>query len=113
MRLNLLSETQVVLKAAGKPPESIVFIGSRDAAYACSWKEFSAMANVTYENTMPGQVIARDLVIVFSDGSSLSRVTDGSVERWLTDLLPARPDRPRAISRLRDGVDRTVAEMNP
>lgn len=70
------------------------------------------MANVSYDNQLPGQAIARDLTIVFSDGGSLTRVTDGSVERWLTDLLPARGDKPRRIFRLRDGVDRTIAEMN-
>ena len=47
---NFLKETRDVLKAWGKAPSEVEWVGSSDGKYAISWQEFKAIANVEYDS---------------------------------------------------------------
>ena len=80
--MNLLNETVGVMKGNGLKHEDIIFIGSEDSGYSCSWKEFTDLANVDFDAGFGSQQVATDLVIVFKDGSRLYRSEYDGAESW-------------------------------
>ena len=47
---NFLRETRQEIEGIGRRIDEIVFIGSRDGEYECSWDEFSVLADHDYDN---------------------------------------------------------------
>lgn len=88
---NLLTETKAAIKDSGHKPADIVFIGSSDAEYRCTWAEFQKVANVQYDSGYGAQEVATDLVIRFSDGKSMWRHEYDGSEYWEYDP-PANVD---------------------
>jgi len=80
--VNLLEETQTLMKNIGYCSEDIQFIGSAGGHYRCTWKEFTKLANKAYNNGKGEQNVASDLIIVFHDGISLHRTAYKGVECW-------------------------------
>ena len=111
-KINLLAETIAAIKSAGKTTADVVFIGSRDTAFSCTWEQFEKAGNFVYENLAFGQSVAVDLVIVFADGASLTRGDIAGLEKWVVELIPTRDAKPRPITRLYGGLNRTVSELN-
>ena len=80
--MNLREETISAIKRAGQTPDSIVFVGSADGEYACSWPEFLELANRDYDAGFGAQEVAFDLVIAFSDGMVMRRHEYDGSEGW-------------------------------
>lgn len=80
--INLLQETIKAIQSCGHTPEAIVFIGSPESDHQCTWAQFATMADVEYDADFGRQNVARDLVIVFADGSRLARFDYDGEESW-------------------------------
>lgn len=68
---NFLEETKTDIEKSGHQTSDIVFIGSEKSGHQCSWDEFCLLANREYDSGYGGQEVSSDLIIVFSDGSSM------------------------------------------
>lgn len=113
MLMNLLKETIENIKDSGHKIEDIIFIGSEDSGHCCTWDQFKELADIEYDNGYGGQEIARDLIIVFSDGSRMWRNEyDGS--EWWEYLAPFKmPKNNEKIKTLcNDHFWWSLAEMN-
>ena len=80
--INLLNETMTCIRESGHTVKDIIFIGSEDSGYACSWGEFTVLANEEYNNIDGSAIVARDLIIVFSDGKKMWRNEHDGIEWW-------------------------------
>ena len=89
---NLLDETERAMKLVGLTEEDIDWIGS--TFYTCSWAEFKVLADVDYDPSCGAQMVAADLVIVFRDGTWLSRSqnNDYGEEWWRYNKAPSNND---------------------
>jgi len=109
---NLLSETKSALRMEGYKPKDIVFIGSWDGRYACSWEEFEKLANFNYDERSSGQEIADDLVIRMRDGSFFCRQKHDGSERWEHWPVPRVEKNPRPITKLRCYRGHNLSQIN-
>lgn len=109
-------ETSEALRDAGKTPEDIAFIGSRDGEYGCSWAQFEQLCiagNEHYYSGYGGQTLATDLVIVFTDGTYLERAEYDGSEGWQYITPITIPETFKPISTICNGGSWvSVAEMN-
>jgi len=80
--MNLLKETIEDIKQSGHKPDDIVFIGSERSGYSCTWDEFTKLADRDYDSGFGAQKVARDLIIVFSDGTKMWRHEYDGSENW-------------------------------
>lgn len=80
--MNLLTETIKAIEMSGHKPSDIVFIGSENSGHSCSWLRFKVLANREYNNGYGSQKVAKDLLIVFSDGVQMSRSEYDGSEWW-------------------------------
>ena len=81
--INFLKETLEAIEQSGHIVDEIVFIGSLETGYNCSWTEFKKLANQAYDSNSGLQRIAVDLVIVFSDGQTMWRHDYSGCEGWM------------------------------
>jgi hypothetical protein len=88
--MNLLEETLEMLKELKKTGKDVIWVGSSDGQYAISWEEFVKIASVEYDNGFGAQEIASDLIIVFNDGTWLSRGEYDGSEWWEFHKLPQK-----------------------
>ncbi len=79
---NLLEETRETMADYGLSPHKIKFIGSSYGPYGCTWEEFETIADFEYDNDYGCLGVARDLIIVFYDGSWLERKEYDGSEWW-------------------------------
>jgi hypothetical protein len=86
--INLLIETQLMLNRLQKTPDDVIFIGSQDGEFACTWEEFQLLANQEYDNGYGAQKVACDLIIVFNDNSYLDRSEYDGSENWRYNFIP-------------------------
>ena len=98
--MNLLQETVEFINGIDQKTEDIIFIGSENSGHSCTWNEFKILADQEYDYTFGAQKVARDLIIVFSDGSKMWREEyDGS--EWWTHFSPFEmPKETRPIQNL-------------
>lgn len=82
MKSNLLLETIKDIASSKHTQDQIVFIGSQETGYSCTWDEFSVLANREYNPGYGGQEVAHDLIIVFKDGGQLQRMEYDGSEWW-------------------------------
>jgi hypothetical protein len=109
---NLLTETKKELEREGYTHEDIVFIGSRDGYYACSWEEFEKLADFSYDEGFGGQAVADDLLIRMRDGSFFARGEYDGSEWWDYWRVPAVLENPRRITKLKTGPGHDLAGIN-
>jgi hypothetical protein len=87
---NFLEESRKEIEESGHTPDDIVFIGSEESGHQCSFDEFCQLADFNYDYGYGACKIAKDLVIVFSDGQKMIRQEyDGS--EWWDILKPFSP----------------------
>ena len=98
--MNLLQETIEDIGKAGKTPEQIVFIGSEKSGHQCTWEEFQVLANVEYHSGFGAQIVARDLIIVFDDGTKMWRHEYDGSECWEYSHPFKAPLKTKPINRL-------------
>jgi hypothetical protein len=80
--MNLLQETIEFILQIGKETKDIIFIGSENSGHSCTWAEYEILADQEYDNGFGAQEVARDLIIVFSDGSKMWRNEYDGSEWW-------------------------------
>lgn len=80
---DLLEETRGAIRGTGRHISTASWIGSKDGTFGMSWWQFENIANVEYHKGYGGQEVAKDLVVVFTDGRGwLERVEYDGSERW-------------------------------
>jgi hypothetical protein len=88
--MNLLKETISVFNSYNLVPHNILFIGCEETAHRCSWEQFQTLADREYDGGYGCAEVLTDLVIVFVDGTKLSRSEyDGS--EWWSVLSQQKP----------------------
>jgi hypothetical protein len=80
--MNLLQETVEDIKRSEHTVEDIIFIGSEESGYYCSWEEFRVLADRDYDNDYGASKVAVDLIIVFADGVKMWRGEYDGREWW-------------------------------
>lgn len=80
--MNFLAETVEAITESGHSPAEIVFIGSEESGYCCTWDAFQRLANQEYDNDHGGDGVAQDLIIVFQDGQRMWRDAYDGAESW-------------------------------
>ena len=110
----LLTETTEAMESHGKSSADVVFIGSSGGEFGCTWEEYTKLADLTYDSGFGGAEIAEDLVVIFRDGSWLSRGEYDGSEWWNYNEVPKVPATHKPITRLRsdDTCWSTLAEIN-
>ena len=98
--MNLLQETVEWIEQSGHKPEQIIFIGSEKTGHACTWDEFTKLANRDYDSGFGAQNVASDLIIVFSDGMKMWRVEYDGSEWWEYSTPFKMPEETKPIERL-------------
>lgn len=111
--MNLLKETLEDIKNSDHTVADIVFIGSEVTGHCCDWQEFEVLANTDYDCGFGAQKIARDLIIVFSDGQRMWRHEYDGSEQWHYSVPVKIPLVKKKITTLcNGGMWETLAEMN-
>ena len=100
---NLLKETKADIKNSGHKVSDIIFIGSIDSGYSCTWDEFLTLADIEYHAGFGYQEIASDLTIVFSDGSTMWRGEYDGSEWWEYSKPAEIPENQKQILKLNGG----------
>jgi len=80
-KTNLLQETKEKLNEAGKEIADIDWIGGPNFGWF-TWQDFEKVSNTEYDSGFGAQIVATDLVIVFSDGTYLKRGEYDGSEWW-------------------------------
>lgn len=78
--INLLKETKKAIRHSGHKISDIVHIGNDE--YGCTWEKFSDIADQEYICGYGAQKVAKDLTIVFKDGSTMWRGEHDGSEWW-------------------------------
>ncbi|KJJ61513.1 hypothetical protein RT21_19945 [Pseudomonas sp. 10B238] len=111
--MNLLQETLEAIAESGHASADIVFIGSPVSGHACSWDEFTVLADFDYDDGYGAQIVSSDLVIVFADCGHLRRTEYDGSEGWEYIAPFKAPESPKMISKLTGGTWSTLADHNP
>lgn len=90
--MNFLKETLKVLDDLQMESDDILFIGSADGKYGCTWEEFNKLADFEYHEGFGGQEIPSDIVIVFDDRSYLTRYEYDGSESWQYNKVLTVPE---------------------
>lgn len=98
--MNLLQETIEDIKESGHAPEDIIFIGSETSGHACTWDEFTMLADKEYDAGFGAQKVADDLIIVFSDGVRMWRHEYDGSESWHYSRPFKMPNESKSIKNL-------------
>lgn len=77
------------------------WVGSEDGEYSITWEEFLELPPTEYDQGYGAQKIARDLVVVFDDGSWLSRNEYDGSEGWVYNKTPQTVEIPKKFNKLK------------
>lgn len=99
--MNLLAETLYIITKTEHTANDIIFIGSEDSGYQCTWDEYTVLADFDYDEGYGGVEIATDLIIVFSDSSFMNRGEYDGKEWWEYHTPFKMPEESHKISRLK------------
>ncbi|MCK9519667.1 MAG: hypothetical protein M0R74_11690 [Dehalococcoidia bacterium] len=102
--MNLLTETIEAIKENGLKISDIIFIGSSDGKYSCSWKKFRELADREYDNGYGGNEVASDLIIVFSDRTRMCRGEYDGSEWWEYQPLFKMPEKTEPVMNIFAGT---------
>lgn len=110
--MNLLKETIARMKANGKTPEDVSWVGSKDGKYAMEWGDFAKIsADVEYDNGFGAQEVATDLVVV-GDGWWMERKEYDGSEYWDFKSAPTWTKNPMAFTKVSGGMWVSVETLN-
>lgn len=86
-----LEETLNAIHAHDLTSADIIYIGSRDFKYACTWDEFKLLADHEYRKDCEYDEVTLDLIIIFYDGRGLWREMFSDGSHWcFSDLVGTR-----------------------
>lgn len=80
--INLLTETLRKIDNSNLSVNDIVYIGTRDGKYSCSWEEFKDLSDKSYDNGYGGAEVNPALIIVFKGREELHRGEYDGSEWW-------------------------------
>ena len=80
--ISLIVETLTAIKASGHTPADLIFIGSEESGHSCTWREYQQLADFEYNSGYGANEIPTDLILVFSDGSTMWRGEYDGAEWW-------------------------------
>ena len=110
--MSLLTETTDCITTSGHTPKDIIFIGSANTGYSCTWEEFKKLALFDYDNGFGSAQIAIDLIIVFADGQQMTRKEYDGSEWWQFTIPFKMPKKLLPIIRLGVGMWDTLESMH-
>lgn len=115
--MNLLTETLEDIKRSGHEVCDIIFIGSVESGHSCTWDEFAVMADREYDDGYGAQEVAMDLIIAFSDKTTMWRHEYDGSECWEYSKPFVMPIEQKPIKHLFvDDIDRVgwcnLSELN-
>lgn len=109
---NLLQETREAITKSGHSPDDVVFIGSEQSGHACTWGEFTNLADRDYDSGFGAAQVATDLVVVFRDGQKMWRGEHDGSEWWEYGTPFVAPAEPKPIRRIIGDLWPSLAELN-
>lgn len=111
---NLLVETLEAIHESGHTVGDIIFIGSEESGYSCSWEKITELANQEYDDSYGAQEVAMDLIIVFSDGQKMWREEYDGSEWWVVQKPFEKPAVSKEIESLfaKSAETRKLADIN-
>lgn len=89
---NLLAETLEDITAFKKTVEDVSWVGSQGFGWF-TWDDFAAVADFNYDDGYGWQEVAKDLVIVFTDGQYMTRGEYDGSEWWEYHPPMDKPER--------------------
>lgn len=98
--MNLLEETNFVLKKHKKTFDNVIWVGTKD--FEIPFVQFEQLANRDYDNGWGAQRVAEDLLVV-GDTFWLERNEYDGSEWWEYKVFPQRPEAVKEISTLFPG----------
>jgi len=98
--VNLLEETKRCIRNSGHKISDIVFMGSEESGYSCTWKEFTRLANVEYDAGYGAAKVATDFIVVFEDGTKMWRGEYDGAEWWAYSTPFKEPKEKKRITSL-------------
>jgi hypothetical protein len=98
--VNFLEETIDDITKSGHTPEDIIFIGSVESGYCCTWEEFLTLADFEYDNFSGWSGVADDLCIVFKDKQQMQREYNEICKYWQYFLPFEQPKELKKITSL-------------
>lgn len=101
--MNLLEETVEDIVNSGHSALDIIFIGSVESGYSCSWDQFKLIADIDYDCGFGGQEIASDLIIAFSDGHTMWRHEYDGSECWRYSKPFVMPENKKQLLTVNNG----------
>ena len=107
--VELIEETKEYTKKLNK---RISWIGSADGKLAISKEDFFALKPVEYDSGFGGQEIAKDLIVVFTDGSWLERYEYDGSECWEYNESPIKKKDAEKFSKVKGNGWETLMEIN-
>jgi len=100
MEDTFLDETIEDIEMSGHTPDDIFYIGSAQSGHRCTWQQFQELANYAYDSGYGSQKVAFDLIIVFSDGASMTRGEYDGSEYWSYCKPFVEPEQTKVITSL-------------
>ena len=102
---NFKTETLAAIGEAGKTPDDVVYVGTKDSRLAVSLQQFEAFSDFEYDSGYGGAEIPMDLVVLFSDGSYLDRREYDGSEWWEHQTQPVfNPEESQPFKLVRDST---------
>lgn len=107
--MNLLKETNHVLKKNGKSLKDIKWVGCNE--FIIPLENFVTCADSVYDNGYGSQKVATDLVIV-GDNWWMERYEYDGSEWWEYKELPQKPSKEKQVKRVIGGMWDSLEELN-
>lgn len=107
--MNLLKETNYVLKENGKSLKDAKWIGCK--YFTISLENFVACADQEYDEGLGSQKVATDVVVVGDNWWLERHEYDGS-EWWEYKELPQKPSEEKQVKRVMGGTWSSLEELN-
>ena len=99
---NFRKETAFFFEVNGLSLEDVVYVGSKDGRYECTWDEFVELSDFDYldeYNCLNNPGVVSDLTIHFKDGVTMGRFT-GFNEGWYLGEIVEAPPQPHKVTSL-------------
>ena len=109
--MNLLQETLEAMASMGKNPNHVAWVGSPVFGWF-TWVDFSNVADVDYDPGYGAQAVAKDLIVMFTDGQYMDRGEYDGSEWWNVHPPITQPPNYCKPQRVIGGMWRALSEQN-
>lgn len=109
--LILLDETNEAIAFAKKAPEDVAWVGTREFKIKGGWARFCELAKIEYDAGFGSAHIARDLLVVFKDGTYLERREYDGSEWWEYVPVLTEPEKEAEVLTLTNSESTELAYL--